>query len=91
MGLMKTTNKLQELYFSNNMDGVVAHASRFSVTGLHEQSQIVGCRAIMKSSTVPVITLPHVVSLTFIYDDGGGGGEGTARAELINVIIGQLN
>jgi len=35
--------------------------------------------------------MPHVVNLTFIYDGGEGGGEGIARAELANVIIGPLN
>jgi len=69
----------------------MAHANRFSVTSLHKLSQIDDCTAIMKSRTAPVIIMPHVVSLTFIYDGREGGGEGIARAELVNVIIGPLN
>lgn len=83
VGLRKTTNILYdsrstELYFSTNKKGVMAHTNRFGVTGLHKQSQIADCRAVMNSRTVSVITLPHVVSLTFMYDGGGGGGEGIA-------------
>jgi hypothetical protein len=59
VGLRQTMNKLKDsrssdLYFSTNKEGVMAHAKRFSVTGLHKLSQIADCRAIMKSSTVPV-------------------------------------
>jgi len=59
VGLRQTMNKLKgsrssDLYFSTNKEGVMAHADRFSVTGLHKLSQIADCSAIMKSSTVPV-------------------------------------
>ena len=59
VGLRQTMNKLKDsrssdLYFSTNREVVMVHANGLSVTGLHKLSQIADCRAIIKSSTVPV-------------------------------------